>query len=69
MPGGFIRKEPSDSRKLHEHPKVVNLFTQANWMSLFDKIQGHDKETAEEFLMSMRPQSKTQAQLVLGVWP
>ncbi len=30
-------------------------------MSFFDKIQGHDEEIAEEFLMSLRPQSKTHA--------
>lgn len=49
MPGGFIRKEPSDPSKLHEHPKVVDLFTLANWMSFFDKIRGHDEEIMEEF--------------------
>lgn len=61
MPGGFIRREPSDSSKLHENPEVVNLFTRANWMSFFHKIQGYDEEIAEEFLMSLRSQSKTQA--------
>ena len=61
MPGGFIRKELSDSSKLHKHPEVVDLFTQANWISFFDKIQGHDEEITEEFLMSLRPQSKTHA--------
>ena len=61
MPGGFIRKGPSDSSKLHEHPEVVDLFTRANWISFFDKIQGHDEEITQEFLMSLRPQSKTHA--------
>ena len=44
MPGGFIRMEPSDSRKLRETPKVVNLFTRANSMTFCDRIQGHDDE-------------------------
>ena len=61
MPGEFIRKEPLDSRKLHEHPKVVNLFTHANWMSFCDKIQGHEDEITEEFLMSLQPKSKALA--------
>ena len=47
MPGGFIRKEPLDSSKLHEHPEVVELFTQANWISFFDRIQGYDEEITE----------------------
>ena len=54
MPGVFIRKEPSDSSKLHEDPEVVDLFTRANWISFFDKIQGHDEEINEEFLMSLK---------------
>lgn len=61
MPGGFIRKEPSDSSKLHEHPEVVNLFTCANWMTFCEKIQDHDDEITEEFLMSLQPKSKTHA--------
>lgn len=61
MPGGFIRKEPSDPSKLREHPEVVDLFTRANWMSFCDKIQGHDDEITEEFLMSLKPESKTHA--------
>ena len=61
MPEGFIRKEPSDSRKLREHPEVVNLFTRANWMTFCDKIQGHDDEITEELLMSLKPKSKTHA--------
>jgi len=58
MPRGFIRKEPSNTSKLYE---VVDLFSQANWMSSFDKIRGHDEEITEEFFMSPRPQSKAQA--------
>jgi len=61
MSGGLIRKEPSDSRKLREHPAVVDLFTCANWMTFCDKIQGHDDEITEELVMSLQPKSKTLA--------
>jgi len=27
----------------------VDLFTRANWISFFDKIQGYDEEMTEEF--------------------
>jgi len=53
MLGGFIRKEPSDSRKLQETPEVVDLFTRANWMTFCDIIQGYDDEVTEELLMSL----------------
>jgi len=55
-----MRKEPLNSNKLHEHP-VVALFTRANWMSFFEIIHGNDEEVTEEFLMSLRPHSKTHA--------
>jgi len=61
MRGGFIRKEPSDSKKLRETPEVVDLFSRAHWMSFYDKLQGHDDEIAEEFLRSLKPKSKTLA--------
>ncbi len=56
-----MKKEPLNSNKLHEHPEVVALFTRANWMSFFERIHGHDEEMTEEFLMSLRPHSKTHA--------
>jgi len=61
MPGGFIRKEPVDSKKLRETPEVVDLFSRAHWMSFYDKIQGHDDEITEEFLRALKPKSKTVA--------
>ena len=53
MLGRFIIKEPSDSRKLRETPEVVDLFTHANWMTFCDRIQGHDDEVTEDFLISL----------------
>ena len=61
MPGGFIRREPTDSSKLRENQEVVELFTWAQWISFCDKLQGYDEEVAEEFLQALRPKSKTLA--------
>ena len=61
MPGGFIRREPTDSTKLRENQEVVELFTRAQWISFCDKLQGYDDEVAEEFLQALRPKSKTLA--------
>jgi len=49
MPRGCIRKEPSNSNQLHEHPEVVALFTRENWMIFFEIIHGYDDEVIEEF--------------------
>ena len=40
---------------------VVELFTQAQWMSFCDKLQGYDEEMVEEFLQALRPKSKVLA--------
>jgi len=61
MTGGFTRKEPLNSTKLHEHPEVVALFTRANRMHFFEKIHGYDEKVTEEFLLSLKPHSKTHA--------
>ena len=56
-----MRKESLKSIKLYEHPEVEDLFTRANWISFFDRIQGYDEEVTEEILMSLRPHLKTHA--------
>jgi len=61
MPGGFIRREPTDSSKLRENREVVELFTRVQWIAFCDKLQGYDDEVAEEFLQALRPKSKTVA--------
>jgi len=53
MTGGFMRKEPLNSTKLHEQPEVVALLTKANWMPFFEKFHGYDEEVTEEFLLSL----------------
>ena len=44
MTEGFMRKEPLNSTKLHEHLEVVALFTRENMMPFFEKFHGYDKE-------------------------
>ena len=61
MPGGFIRREPTDSTTLRRNQAVVEIFTQEQWMSFCDKLQGYDEEVAEEFLRGLRPKSKVLA--------
>jgi hypothetical protein len=61
MPGGFIRREPTDSAKLRRNPAVVELFTRAQWMPFCDKLRGYDDEVAEEFLQALKPKSLTLA--------
>lgn len=61
MTEGFMRKEPLNSTRLHEHLEVVVLFTGANWIPLFEKLHGYDEEVIEKFSLSLTPHSKSHA--------
>lgn len=56
-----MRKEPTNSSRIHEHPQVVSIFTRANWMPFFEKFQGFDEEVGQEFSLSLVPHSRTYA--------
>lgn len=56
-----MKKEPTNSTRLHEHPQAVAIFTRANWMTFFEKFQGFDEEIAKEFVLSLVPHSRTHA--------
>ena len=56
-----MRKDPLNSNQLHEHLEVVALFTRANWMIFFERIHGYDDEVTEQFLMALKPHSRTHA--------
>jgi len=61
MTGGFMRKEPLNSTKLHEHPEVVAIFTRENLMPFLKKLHGYDDEVTEEFILPLNAHSKTHA--------
>ena len=61
MTWGFMRKEPLNLVRLHEHSEVVAIFTRANWMPFFEKLRGYDEEVTREFALSLVPHSKTHA--------
>ena len=56
-----MRKEPTNSTRLHEHPQVVAIFTRANWMTFFEKFRGSNEEISQEFSLSLVPHSRTHA--------
>lgn len=56
-----MRKEPTNSTRLHSHPQVVDIFTRENSMNFFDKFQGFDEETSQEFALSLVPHTRTHA--------
>ena len=61
MTRGFLRKEPTNSARLHAHPRAVDIFIRENWMIFFEKFQGLDEEISQEFALSMVPHTRTHA--------
>ncbi len=47
-----MRKEPTNSDRLHAHPQVEEIFTRENWMNFFEKFRGFDEEISHEFSLS-----------------
>ena len=56
-----MRKEPTNSSKLHAHPQVVDIFTRENWMNFFEKFLGFDEKIAQEFFHTLVLHTRTHA--------
>jgi len=65
MTRGVMRKEPTNSTRLHAHPQVVDIFTRENWMNFFQKFRGFVDEIAQEFSLSLVPHTRTHATLTI----
>ena len=55
MRGGFNKREPTNTLRIHQHPLVVEIFTRHNWMVFFEKMRGYDDEVARDFSLSLIP--------------
>ena len=62
-----MRKDPTDSTRLHAHPQVVDIFTRESWVNFFEKFGGFDDEIAQEFSLSLVPHTRTHATIIEDV--
>ena len=60
-----MRKEPTNSTRLHTHPQAVEIFIRVNWMNFFEKFRGFDDEIAHEFTLSLVPHTITHATITI----
>jgi len=60
-----MRKEPTNSTRLHAHPQVVEIFTRENWMNFFEKFRGFDDEIDHEFSLSLVHHTRTHATVTI----
>jgi len=65
MTTGFMRKDPTNSTRLHAHPQVVDIFTKANSMNFFRKFRGFDDEISHELALPLVPHTITHATITI----
>jgi len=65
MTGGFNKRVPINTVRIHQHPQVLEIFTRHNWMGYFEKIRGYDDEVAQDFSLSLIPLTRVHATVVV----
>jgi len=65
MTGRFNRRLPINTVRIHQHPKVLEIFTRHNWMGYFEKLRGYDDEDAQDFSLSIIPLTRVHVTVVV----
>jgi len=65
MGGGFNRREPSDTRRIYQHPHVVDIFRNHQWLGFFKMLKGYDDDLSHEFSMALHSQEEDSATTVV----
>ena len=64
MTGGFKKREPTKTMRIHQRPPVIEIFTRHNWMGFFERMRGYDDEVAKYFVLSLITLTRTHATTV-----
>jgi len=65
MIGGFNKREPINTVRIHQHPPVVEIFTRHNWVGFFEIMRGYDDEVEKYFSLSLIDLTRTHATTVV----
>ena len=65
MTGGFNKREPTNTTRIHQYPPVVEIFTRHQWMGFFERMRGYDDEVARDFALSLIPLTRTHGTAVV----
>jgi len=57
MGGGFNIREPSDTKRIHQHPLVEGIFRIHRWLGFFELLKRYDDDFSFEFSMAMNSQT------------
>lgn len=56
MGEGFNHREPIDPSRIHQRLDVMDLFSNHQWLGIFEKLRGFDNEITQEFSLKLQPQ-------------
>jgi len=65
MTGGFNKREPINTVRIHQHPSILEIFIRHNWMGFFEKLRGYDDEVARDIFVSLITLTRTHATVVV----
>lgn len=52
--GSFNRREPIYMNIIYQHPGVVTIFENCQWLGFFEKLRCFDNEVTKEFSMILQ---------------
>ena len=58
MGGGFKKREPIDIKIIRQHPQVMEIFRNHQWLWLFELFKGYDDDIAKEFIVALKSHSE-----------
>lgn len=67
MGGGFNIIEPSDTKRIHQHPPKVDIFRIHQWLGFFELLNMYDDDLADEFSMELHCREENNATIVIRV--
>ena len=65
MTRGFNKREPTGKTRIHLHPSVVDIFRRNQCLGFFKLLRGYDDDVAREFAISLTPQARFSATIVV----
>ena len=65
MGGGFNRREPLDTRIIYQHPPVVDIFRNHQWLGFFEMLKGYDDDLSHELSMALHSHEENSATTIV----
>jgi len=65
MGGVFNRRERTDTKIIHLHPPILDIFKRHQWLGFFELLKGYDDDITYEFSMALKSHTRVSATIVV----